>query len=123
MGNGMVSQSFEVTAQGCGEGKNTVDVQFDGSEVTLDGVIDGSNGCYTAEQESVEYDAENDRLHVNVRAHERQDAEMCTQCIVDIEYAARYVFEGEAPSEVTVAHDGRDIASAAHGSASAGGPE
>lgn len=120
--NGLASQSFEVTAQGCGEGRNTVDIDFDGDEVTLDGVIDGSNGCYTAEQGSIEYDSANDRLHVNVRAYEPDDAEMCTQCIVDIEYRARYVFENEAPSEVTVAHDGRDIAGAAHGSASAGAP-
>ncbi len=118
MGNGIVSESFEVTARDCGKGKNTVDIDFDGTAVSLDGVIDGSNGCYRAEQGSIEYDPEEGRLHVNVRAYEPEDAEMCTQCIVDIEYEARYVFEGEAPESVTVAHDGRDIASAAHGSSS-----
>jgi hypothetical protein len=118
MGNGLVSESFEMTARDCGQGENTVDIDFDGTEVTLDGVIDGSNGCYRAEQASVDYDPDDDRLHVNVRAYEPEDAEICTQCIVDIEYGARYVFEGEVPDEVTVAHDGRDIATAAHGSSS-----
>jgi hypothetical protein len=118
LGNGLVSESFAMTARDCGQGRSTVDIDFDGTEVTLDGVIDGSNGCYRAEQGSVDYDPQEDRLHVNVRAYEPEDAMTCTQCIVDIEYEARYVFEGEAPKEVTVAHDGRDIATAAHGSSS-----
>ncbi|MFB6205117.1 MAG: hypothetical protein ABEJ05_01115 [Haloglomus sp.] len=119
LADGIERQSFEVTDRGCGQGRNDVAIDFDESTVTLDGVIDGSNGCYTAEQASLDYDPEADRLHVNVRAYEPADADVCAQCIVDIEYAARYVFEGEAPGEVTVAHDGRDIATAAHGSAGA----
>lgn len=120
--NGLVSDSFEMTARNCGQGRNTVDVEFDGKEVRLDGVIDGQNGCYRAEQGAVDYDPEAHRLHVDIRAFEPEDAEMCTQCLVDIEYEARYVFAGEAPDEVTVAHDGRDIASGGHGSSSAGEP-
>jgi hypothetical protein len=120
LGNGIIAESFDLTGRGCGEGKNTVDITFDGDEIRLDGVIDGSNGCYVAEQESVDFDPHEDHMRVNVRAFEPDDAGVCTQCIVDIEYEARYVFEGGTPEEVVVAHDDRDIATAAQGSASAG---
>lgn len=118
-GNGIVSEEFEVTNQSCGGGRNTVDIGFDGDAVTLDGVIDGSDACYTAEQASVDYDPATDRLRVDVHAYRPDDDQVCADCVVDIEYAARYVFEGGTPGEVTVAHDGRDVASAGHGSSSA----
>jgi hypothetical protein len=124
----LTSESFEVTSQGCGEGTNTVDISFEDGVVTLEGVIDGSNGCYTAKQESAVYDAENDRLEVNVVAYEREKGDdedgptMCTQCIVDIEYEARYEFAGEEPKSVSVSHDGRGVSAAAHGESSASAP-
>jgi hypothetical protein len=119
-GNGIVSEEFEVTNQSCGTGKNAVDITFDGQAVALDGVIDGSDACYTAEQESVDYDPATDRMRVNVRAYRPDEDAMCADCVVDIEYEARYVFEGGTPEEVTVAHDGRDVASARQGSSSSG---
>jgi hypothetical protein len=123
MGNGLVGQSFELTGRGCGEGKEAVDITFDGDFVRLDGVITGSDACYVAEQESAIYDAANDRLSVNVRAFRPDDEEACADCVVDISYEARYTFEGETPKEVAVSHDGLEVARAAQDSASASPPE
>lgn len=119
MGNGLVGESFEMTDRECGQGKEAVDITFDGDFVRLDGVISGSDACYEAAQESAVYDAANDRLSVNVRAYRPDDAGACADCVVDISYEADYAFEGEAPTEVVVSHDGRPVASAGQDSASA----
>lgn len=112
-------QSFELTDRGCGTGEDTVDIAFEDHTVVLDGTIGGSSGCYVAEQDDLTYDEAADHLSVNVRSYQPDDAETCTDCLVDIEYEARYEFDGSAPGEVAVSHNGRGIAAAAHGSSSA----
>lgn len=121
-GNGMVGESFELTGRECGDLNGTVDISFDGDFVRLDGVITGSDACHVAEQESAIYDADADRLSVNVRAFRPDDEEACADCVVDISYGARYTFEGGTPTEVVVSHDGREVARAAQSSASASAP-
>jgi hypothetical protein len=118
----MVGESFELTGRECGDLNGTVDISFDGDFVRLDGVITGSDACHVAEQESAIYDADADRLSVNVRAFRPDDEEACADCVVDISYGARYTFEGGTPTEVVVSHDGREVARAAQSSASASAP-
>jgi hypothetical protein len=72
-----------------------------------------------AEQGDVDDDAAEDQLTVDIRSYEPDDAGMCNQCLVDIDYEARYEFDGSAPSGASVSHNGRGVAGAAHGSSSA----
>jgi len=110
LGNGLIGSSFEVVDRGCGTGRNAVDVTFDGEFVRLDGVIGGNDACYTAKQERAEFDYHEERLRVAVRSYRGGDIDACAACLVDIEYAAEYTFEGKTPDEVVVVHDGEEVA-------------
>lgn len=115
-GNGLIGSSFEVVDRGCGTGRNTVDITFDGEFVRVDGVIGGDNACYTAEQERAEFDYREERLRVAVRSYRQGDADVCADCLVDIEYAAEYAPEGKTPDEVVVVHDGEAVVTATRAS-------
>ncbi|TSD14425.1 hypothetical protein DP107_09320 [Haloglomus irregulare] len=115
-GNGLIGSAFEVVDRGCGTGRNTVDITFDGEFVRVGGVIGGDNACYTAEQERAEFDYREERLRVAVRSYRRGDADACADCLVDIKYAAEYAFEGRTPDEVVVAHDGEAVVTATRAS-------
>ena len=77
----------------------------------------------TADLGSASYDAETDRLDVNVVTMEREDSGMCTQQLVGIEYKATVSFENGIPSGVSVSHDGDGVMSAGYGSSSASAPD
>ncbi len=126
--DGLVNRSFTVTATGSGTERHdaTVDFDTDATEVVVTGTIPGANGCKTAELGEVTYDEQADHLSVTVRTVDKPDSDVCTQAIVEIDYEARFTFAESLPSQVAVTHDGsdgrRDVASAGHGSARAGGP-
>ena len=94
--------SFEVEGVECGDEYGGHDVTVEDGEVTVEGVLDGSNSCYTAELVRGEYDSDDDTLYVEVEAVEREDAEACTQCVVEIEYVATFTFENGEPGTVSV---------------------
>lgn len=106
----MTDRSFEVVDRSCGEGANRASVERGTDRVVVDGVIDGRNGCYTAELERAEYDDGAGELTVDVRSFE-EDGEACTQCIVDVDYRATFEFDRGTPDTVTVRHDGDRVTS------------
>jgi len=111
----VVDQSFEVTRVECGSDHGGHDVTTDDGVVTVEGTLDGSNTCYTAELATGEYDAGEDRLYVEVAAvDDSEEGEACNSCIVEVDYVAEFTFEGGEPSGVHVEQRG-----AAGGSSSA----
>lgn len=107
----LTDRSFEVVDSSCGEGANRAVVERSTDRVDVDGVIDGRNGCYTAELDRAVYDDEADELTVDVRAFEEGDG-ACMQCIVDVDYRATFRFDRGTPDTVTVRHDGEQVTSA-----------
>ncbi|MDY6780678.1 MAG: hypothetical protein SV760_09090 [Halobacteria archaeon] len=114
----MTDRSFRVTSKGSGVQKDTVDVSFGDSRITLDGTIWGSDGCKTAELGDVSYDAESGELRVDVVTTNLENSgDFCTQAIVEIDYRASFDFEGGLPEKVVVSHRGEKVLEASESSA------
>jgi hypothetical protein len=115
--------SFTVTGAESGTMTSEATVRFDAEagRVVVGGTIPGSDSCKTAQLGSVEYDAGADRLSVGVETTRREGTEdaVCTQAIVEIDYEAEVAFSGGLPGTVVVTHDGREVASGSHRTASA----
>jgi hypothetical protein len=121
------ASSFSVTGVASDDPRQTADASFDTDTetVTVTGTIVGNDGCATAKLGTVEYDAADDQLTVDVVTTRREDAGdgACTQQMVGIDYEAAVSFDGGTPSRVAVSHDGDGIMAAGHGSASASDAE
>ena len=98
----LVDQSFEVKRVDCGNDYGDHDVTTDDGVVTVEGVLDGRNTCYSAELVTSEYDAAADELYVEIESVASEDREACATCIVEIEYVATFTFEGGEPSSIRV---------------------
>ena len=119
----MVDREFEVTRVECGSEYDGPHVATEDGVVTVEGTLDGSNTCYTAELVTGEYDAEADELHVEVESVEdSEEGAACAECIVEIDYVARFEFENGEPSSVRADQRGASReSSSGSGSASEGG--
>jgi hypothetical protein len=103
----LVDREFEVTRVECGSEYGEYDVTTEDGVVTVEGTLDGRNTCYTAELVESEYDPDADELYVEVESVEdREDGEACAECIVEIDYVARFEFENGEPSNVRVEQRG-----------------
>lgn len=120
----LAKTNFEVVRTGGGTRIDSVSVNFEENlpgvsdedvvAVTVEGALTGRNSCYTAELESAEYDPDEDVFSVNVRSFEdREEDEMCTQVMTELEYRLTASFEGGLPERATVRHDGETVAEAA----------
>lgn len=97
---------FEVRDQGCGNTVNEATVSFEGDAVVVEGTIAGSDACKTAELADATYDPDADELQVTVAAVDREEAGVCAQCIVEIDYRTTVSFSGGLPPSVVVSHEG-----------------
>jgi len=102
----LADSSFRLLDSGCGQPTNEASVTFesDGGAVTVEGTIPGSNACYVAKLVDASYDPEAGTLDVTVASMQKEGAEACAQCIVEIDYEATFTFEGGLPAEVRVVH-------------------
>ena len=108
----LVDRTFEVERVECGNDYGGHDVTQSDGVVTVEGTLDGSNGCYTAELVAGEYDADEDELYVEVESvDDSEGGEACTTCIVEIDYVAEFTFENGAPSSVRVEQRGASAGS------------
>ncbi|QLD87198.1 hypothetical protein HWV23_16200 [Natronomonas halophila] len=123
-GTHLVDQSFEVERIECGEDYGSHDVTTEDQTVTVEGVIDGNNTCYTAELVRSEYVTDEDTLYVEVESVDDADEnEVCSTCIVEIEYMATFEFANGTPDTIRVDQRGQmSGSSSASGSASATPP-
>jgi hypothetical protein len=107
-GTHLVDQSFEVERVECGEDYGGHEVTTEEQTVTVEGVLDGSNSCYTAELVRSEYVTDEDTLYVEVESvDDSGEDEMCSTCIVEIEYVATFEFENGEPGSVRVDQRGQ----------------
>ncbi|MEF8808056.1 hypothetical protein [Natronomonas sp.] len=115
-------RSFEVERVECGDEFGGHDVITEDGLVTVEGVLDGNNSCYTAELVRGEYVTEEDTLYVEVESVDGSDAdEACSTCIVEIEYVATFEFANGEPGSVRVDQRGQTSgSSSASKSVSAG---
>lgn len=106
------STDFEVVSNECGQGRNRADAHADAPTVTVTGVIDGSDACYTARLADASLDRSGTTLRMDVESYvpESDETPVCGQCIVDIEYESTFEFEGGLPDEAVVRHDGEQVA-------------
>ncbi|MFQ3320915.1 MAG: hypothetical protein ACI8UR_000748 [Natronomonas sp.] len=123
----LVDQTFEVERVECGNEYGSHDVTSGDDVVTIEGVLDGRNTCYTAELVTAEYDSDADELYVDIASVEKDDSEGCATCIVEIEYVATFTFENGTPSSIRVEQRGATSGSASSsqsvsGSGSGGEP-
>lgn len=124
-GRELTDSSFEVTAVECGNDFGHHDVTTGDDTVTVDGVLDGRNTCYTAELVRGTYESDTDTLSVEVEAREGEDDCMGGQCIVEIHYTATFEFDGGTPGRIEVEQRGATTTSGStseSGSGSASAP-
>jgi len=116
---------FEVVGTGGGTQRDEVSVSFgeslpgfsqeDLQTVSVEGALTGRNSCYTAELESAEYDPAEDVFEVRIRSFEdREEDEVCSQVITEVEYRFIASFEGSLPGRTKVSHDGEAVAEAVY---------
>ena len=118
----LVDRSFEVERVECGDDYGGHDVTRADGVVTVEGTLDGSNGCYTAELVTGEYDADEDELYVEVESvDDSEEGEACTTCIVEIDYVAEFTFENGEPSSVRVDQRGVSTGSSSSSESVSGG--
>lgn len=98
---------FEITDAGCGTAGDSADIEFReaDNEVVVRGTIDASDLCRTAGVGSVTYDGSEDDTTIVVETRPREDADVCGQCLVAIDYEARFTYE-TMPGSASVVHDG-----------------
>ncbi len=105
---------FEARDASCGTETNEASVARETAEsrVVVEGTISAPDPCHTATLGEVTYDAAADEVRVPVSTEERPDADVCTQCIAEIEYRAVVAFRGGLPATVVVSHDDEVVAEA-----------
>jgi len=103
----LTDSRLDVTAVECGSDHGYPDVTTGDGTVTVEGVVDGRNGCYTAELVRGEYDRTDDTLYVEVEARDDDsDGVGCTTCLVEIHYTAGFTFDHGTPGRVDVEQRG-----------------
>ena len=119
-GRTLEDTAFEVTNVECGSDYGHHDVTTSGDTVTVEGVLDGRDTCYTAELVRGEYAGETDTLFVEVEAREAEDAAACGQCIVEVHYVATFTFDDGTPEQVEVEQRGATTTSGSSGESGSG---
>ncbi|WP_135852366.1 hypothetical protein [Halorussus salinus] len=102
----IAATELELLGVECGEPTSEASVAFadGGSSVVVSGTIPGSNGCYLAKLVEASYDSETRTLDVTVSSAAKEGSQVCTQCIVKIDYEATVSVSGDGPERVTVTH-------------------
>ena len=91
--------------EGC-SGTGSASVSTDSNAVVIEGCIAGKNGCQVPKLADAVYDVQADELTVTVTTEDGDDADVCTQRIVELGYAATLTFEGGLPKTTVVVHEG-----------------
>lgn len=110
---GLSDTTFTVLGIQSGQQRDEATVGTDGTTVTVEGTIWGSDGCTTAALADAAYDVAADELTVAVATTDRESTATdggvaCTQALVEIDYRATAAFAGSLPGRVTVTHDHGD---------------
>jgi hypothetical protein len=108
----LADQSFEVTTVDCGTTGNSAEATVEGDQVVVTGITDAPDPCHSARLAEAETGCSDGALRVAVETFVPQENEdkVCTQCIAEVVYEARFTFEGTLPRRLVVRHDGERIA-------------
>lgn len=108
----LADAQFEVRDVACGTETNEASVTREAAEsqVVVEGTISAPDPCHTAKLGEVTFDPETGEARVPVTTEERPDADVCSQCIAEIEYRAVLAFRDGLPATVVVTHDGEAVA-------------
>lgn len=98
----LARRSFEVTRNECGNETNGASVAFH-DEVVVTGTITGTDACATGTLKETGY--RDGAFRVVVGTEKETVAGACAECLVEIEYEARFAFEGGVPATVVVEHE------------------
>lgn len=108
----LADQSFEVTNVDCGTTGNSAEATVEDDQVVVTGITDAPDPCHSARLAEAETGCSDGTLRVAVETFvppENED-KVCTQCIAQVEYEARFTFEGSVPGRLVVRHDGEQVA-------------
>lgn len=105
----MTNEQIETTEKNCKSSEPGADVTYktDANAVAIDGILEASDPCHTAEFKDSAYDTAANELSVDVKA-KAEDVGACQQCVGEIHYTAEVSFENGLPATVTVNHVGMD---------------
>jgi hypothetical protein len=104
--------AFEVRSNRCGGSQEAATVTVDGETVTVDGLIQGSDGCHTARLAGTSVDGGTLTVGVESYVPESEKDQVCQQCLVDIEYTATVTTTGGPPDSVVVEHGDERVTTA-----------
>lgn len=103
----LVDSSFEVVSAECGAGESQSSASFETNSIHVSGTIDGANTCYTATLDRVR--CEEESVTVSVQSYESENDNICSMCVMDIEYEATLDFENGLPQHIVVVHDDSEV--------------
>lgn len=101
----LADQSLSVAGGECGSGLDEASASFGDGRVEIAGTISARDRCQGARLADAAYDADADRLSVAVETE--QTADVCAQCISDVQNEASFSFDGGLPGAVVVSHASR----------------
>lgn len=105
----LTDQSIETVSQSCGTETHSASISrnADKGQLTVEGTTTGETTCHVATITAAEYHS-GDTFRIEISS-EKEDADnMCTQCITEVKYAARFSFDGKAPKAAEV-FDGDEL--------------
>lgn len=99
----LTNQSIETLSQKCGTETHTATISrsADKGQLTIRGTTTGTTTCHIATIATAEYNTDN-TFQITIESEKKDTDNMCSQCIAEIEYAARFSFDGSAPASVEV---------------------
>jgi hypothetical protein len=102
----IVDREFEVISVDSSVGTDSATVSTSRNTVSVDGTVQASNDCYTAEITEVVTKPAIDFLRIEIETVRRDDATDCSNDNVGIQYRAKLEFADRTPGHVAVMHNG-----------------
>lgn len=111
----VTDREFEVLGVECGSDAESAAVSHDSTgdstgRVTVRGVVTGNDTCHSARLVGASVTEEHLRVAVESYVPEEDEGKACAECLVDIDYRATIVYEGDGPFDVVVEHGGERVA-------------
>lgn len=103
---GIGGTSFAIGRTACGAPAGEAAVTVEADEVRVEGTIAGDDTATTADLESTRFDRSADVLRVGIRTVDAVTEGDVRECPFAIDYSATVGYDGSAPGDVTVYHDG-----------------
>lgn len=97
--------NLEIPSSNCGnevEFSPEIDFNTESSEITINGKANGEDACQTIDIETIQYNSNENTLEVILQTRKREESDVCTQCITEINYEVIIDFENALPQNVYI---------------------